>query len=155
MDDKLRSLISGASGRMKAAETTRAAERRRDEKVAERQREERIAEQQRDERKRMDEIAESFKWNVHTGLGADVISALGPVTFADAKLEPSMAFQLEGRTFKLKAVGASAALAQLEEAAQDGFSYTPLQPQFSLVQQPSAQDIFLDTLGRALSMARP
>ena len=132
MDDKLQSLISKASERIQAAEN------------------ERQAKMQREEMQRFNENAERFKQIVETALGSEVMEALGPVTFDELVLEPSMSFQLGGRTFRLKSVAIPPGLAQVEEVTGGGVSYMPQNPQFNLVHEPNAKDIFLDTLGKAL-----
>jgi hypothetical protein len=137
MDDKLRSLISKASERIKAIEDEREANR------------------QVEERQRLDEDTERFKEIVKSTLGPEILEALGSVTFDEGRLEPSMSFQLEGRDFRLKTVGLPVGLAQLEEVTLGGFSYTPHHPQFNLVHQAHAKDLFLDTLGKALCKPRP
>jgi hypothetical protein len=136
MDDKLKSLISKASERVQAID------------------DERKANQQRQDRKMLEGYAERFKQIAEKALGSEVLEALGPVTFDEATIEPSMSFQLEGRDFRLKTVGVPPGLAQVEEVLQGGFSCAPQHPQFNLVHQANAKDIFLDILGKALGKQR-
>jgi|SRR6266567_9229376 hypothetical protein len=134
MNDKLENLISQASGRVQAVENARTAEQRRRD----------VEEQEKD--------AADFKRMVETTLGADVMEAIGPVTFVQRFLAQAMTFHLEGRSFRLQQQ--TGALVQLEETENNEFSYRLLGHQFNLVHQGNAKDIFLNTLGNALKKSR-
>jgi hypothetical protein len=123
MNDKLRDMIAQASIRVEAANTERQVERTRQHEQ----------EQERD--------ATTFKRNVETSLGKDVLDAIGPVTFNENFLSQSMTFAQDSRTFRLQQQ--TGALVQLEENNQ------MLVHQFNL-NHPDSKDTFLHILGTAL-----
>ncbi len=94
MNDKLENLINQASGRAQAVENAR------------------TAEQQRRDAEEQERDAAAFKRTVETTLGADVLEAIGPVTFVQRFLAQAMTFHLGGRSFRLQQQ--TGALVQLE-----------------------------------------
>lgn len=123
MNDKLRDLISHATTRVEDAKAARESERTRAQQ----------AEQDRD--------AENFRSEVESVLGKEVLDAIGPVTFHKNFRRNYMTFVQDSRTFRLQQE--TGFLVELEENGEW------LGRQFNL-QNPDAQDMFLNILGTAL-----
>jgi hypothetical protein len=99
-----------------------------------------------DEDKQREQDRAKFKGYVETGLGQDVISAIGPVNFEHKVLQQSMTFKYGSRNLRLQQErGAVARLVVLDETQ---FSYRQLGPPINLNSQ-DAPNVFLHALHTA------